>query len=64
MDEHDPTPEELSERERIQERASRDAAAEAGSEGEARTQLRRAEKARYLRERLDEQVDADRAQDR
>jgi hypothetical protein len=63
MDEHDLTPEELSERERSQERASRKAAAEADSEEEARTELRRAEKAGYLRQRLDEQAEADRAKD-
>ena len=61
MDEPDLTPEELSERERIQERASRAAASKADSEQEERTELRRADKARYLRERLEEQADADRA---
>ena len=59
-----PTPDELSERELEQERASREAASEAGSEAEARANLRRADKARYLREKLAQQRHADEEGDR
>jgi hypothetical protein len=58
------TPEELSEREREQERLSREAAAEAETEEEARANLRRADKAQYLREKLQEQKRADEDADR
>jgi hypothetical protein len=54
-----PTPDQLRERERAQERLSRAAAADAASEEEARAELRRADKARYLQEKLDEQTRAD-----
>ena len=60
----DPTPEELSERELEQEKLSRDVAADANSEDEARVNLRRADKAHYLREKLDEQARADEERDR
>lgn len=55
----DRTPEELSERELEQEELSRAAAVESESEEEARVNLRRAEKAHYLRRKLDEQARAD-----
>lgn len=55
----DPTPEQLSERERTQERVSREAAAGADSEQEARVNLRRAEKAEYLADKLQQQKRAD-----
>jgi hypothetical protein len=62
--EHDhPTPEELSERELVQEQASLEAARESDTEEEARVNLRRADKARYLREKLDEQTRADEGAD-
>ena len=56
---HEPTPEQLSERELEQEQLSREAAEDSESEEEARRNLRRAEKAGYLREKLDEQARAD-----
>ena len=61
---NEPTPEELSERELEQEQLSREAAKEAETEEEARLNLRRAEKAGYLREKLDEQARADEELDR
>lgn len=60
----DPTPEELSERELAQERLSREAAAAAETEADVRVNLRRADKARYLREKLEEQARADEELDR
>jgi hypothetical protein len=63
MDEDDPTPDELREREREQERAAREAVADADTEQEARVNLRRAEKAHYLREKLEAQERADRDHD-
>jgi hypothetical protein len=56
----DPTPVELREHERAQEQVSRAAAAAALTEDEARSELRRADKARYLQEKLAEQERADR----
>jgi len=67
MDGNDPahrTPEELSEHELEQEKLSREAASEAETEEEARVNLRRADKARYLREKLDQQARADEERDR
>jgi hypothetical protein len=67
MDGNDPahsTPEELSEREREQEKLSREAASGPETEEEARVNLRRADKARYLREKLDQQTRADEELDR
>jgi hypothetical protein len=67
MDGNDPderTPEELSQHELEQERVSREAAAHAETEEEARVNLRRADKARYLREKLQEQARADEELDR
>jgi len=63
-DPNHPTPEELGEHEREQERASRDAAEESESEEEARANLRRADKAHYLREKLEQQARADKDADR
>lgn len=57
-------PQKLSAHEREQERLAREAAAEAESDEEARVNLRRADKARYLREKLDEQQRADEERDR
>jgi hypothetical protein len=59
-DDCDPTPESLREHERVQEQVSREAAAAALTEDEARAELRRADKARYLQEKLAEQERADR----
>jgi hypothetical protein len=59
-----PTPEELSEHELEQEKLSREAASEAETDEEARVNLRRADKARYLREKLDQQARADEERDR
>jgi hypothetical protein len=67
MDGNDPghrTPEELSEHELEQEKLSREAASQAETEEEARVNLRRADKARYLREKLNEQARADEEQNR
>jgi hypothetical protein len=63
-DPNHPTPEELSEHELAQEKASRDAAEESESEEEARANLRRADKAHYLREKLEQQARADEDTDR
>ncbi|HET9124539.1 MAG TPA: hypothetical protein VFN65_06615 [Solirubrobacteraceae bacterium] len=57
-------PQKLSAHEREQERLAREAAAEAESDEEGRVNLRRADKARYLREKLDEQQRADEERDR
>jgi hypothetical protein len=67
MDDNDrahATPEELSERELEQEQLSREAAGASDTEEEARANLRRADKARYLREKLEEQARADEELDR
>jgi hypothetical protein len=58
-DSADPGRQELTERERAQERLAREAAADAETEEEARINLRRADKAQYLREKLEEQARAD-----
>jgi hypothetical protein len=60
----DPGPEELRERELEQERLSRAAASDAETDEQARVNLRRADKARYLREKLEEQARADEENDR
>jgi hypothetical protein len=60
MEGEDPTPERLSEQERL----SREAAADAGTEEEVRANLRRADKARYLQEKLRQQRRADEEADR
>ncbi len=52
--------EELKRRQLAQEQAARAALEEADSRAEAETQKRRAEKARYLREKLQERERADR----
>jgi hypothetical protein len=59
-DDSDPTPEALREHERAQEQVSRAAAAAALTDDEARAELRRADKAHYLQEKLAEQERADR----
>lgn len=58
-DQPHPTPEQLSEREREQERLSRQAADDADSDEQARANLRRADKAQYLRDKLQQQKRAD-----
>jgi hypothetical protein len=55
----DPTVEELRRRQAASERAARAAAQETEDEEEARLNDRRADKARYLREKLEEQEQAD-----
>jgi hypothetical protein len=52
--------EELKRRQLAQERAAREALEQADSRAEAETQQRRAEKARYIREKLQERERADR----
>jgi len=67
MDDNDPDergPDQLSEHELEQERLSREAAAQADTDEEAQVNLRRADKARYLREKLQEQARADEGRDR
>jgi hypothetical protein len=63
-DREDLTPAQLSEHELEQERLSREAAADAETEEEARVNLRRADKARYLSEKLQDQARADEEIDR
>jgi hypothetical protein len=60
MSDEEPTPDQLRERELAEERIARAAASDADSEEEARASLRRADKARYLREKLERQAEADR----
>ena len=59
-DDSNPTPAELKERERVHEEAARAAAAEAQTDEEAQAELRRADKAHYLQEKLEAQRQADR----
>ncbi len=59
MDQPDPTPEALLRRQQAQEQAERVAQADAASDETALTHQRRADKARYLREKLEAQSDAD-----
>jgi hypothetical protein len=59
MDEPEPTPEALRRRQQAQEEAERAAQADAPSEEKALTHERRADKARYLREKLEAQREAD-----
>ena len=56
----DPEPEELKEHQRDQERLERELIQEADSEAEADRHRRRADKAEYLRTKLEEQQRADR----
>lgn len=63
-DSADRTREELRERELEQEQASREAAKEADTVEETRINLRRAEKAHYLGEKLEQQARADEEADR
>jgi hypothetical protein len=56
----DPAPEELAADQERRERAERTQAAEAVSERETRAHERRADKAGYLREKLEEQAESDR----
>jgi hypothetical protein len=59
----DPTTEKLRLRQLAQERAEREALAQAHSEADAESHLRRADKASYLREKLEQQQQADREAD-
>lgn len=59
MDDDDPTTEELDRRQLQQEVAAREAEAEAETAAEADKHQRRADKARYLREKVLEQKQAD-----
>ena len=56
----DPTVDELRQRQLARERAAREELAEAETDEEAQTSARRADKARYLREKLEQQEQADR----
>ena len=56
----DPKPHELSQHQRDQEQVERDAIQDADSEAEAERHRRRADKAGYLRSKLEEQQRADR----
>jgi hypothetical protein len=58
-----PTTEKLRLRQLAQERAEREGLAQADSEADAEAHLRRAEKAGYLREKLERQQQADRESD-
>ena len=60
MNEDDPTVDELREQQLAQERVARAALADSHTEEEAQGNLRRADKARYLREKLEQQEQADR----
>lgn len=63
MDEPTPATEVLKRQQRAQELAEREALAVAEREAEAKKHARRADKARYLREKLEQQSQADRADD-
>lgn len=60
MTDEEPTVEELKQRQLAQELAERDALAHADTEADAEKHQRRADKARYLREKLQERQQADR----
>jgi hypothetical protein len=62
---HDPDAAELAERQRDQELAEREQLADADTDAEAQRHLRRADKARYLRQKLEQrkQADGEAAQD-
>jgi hypothetical protein len=60
MDEPTPTAEVLKRQQREQELAEREALTKAEQEAEAKKHERRADKARYLREKLEQQTEADR----
>ncbi|MDQ2895759.1 MAG: hypothetical protein M3Y09_08935 [Actinomycetota bacterium] len=62
MDEPEPTPEALQRRQQAHEEAERVAQADAVSDEQALIHERRAEKARYLREKLEAQRDADQSE--
>ena len=59
MDEYEPTTEVLKRRQLAQEKAEREAKETAVSDAGALTHERRADKARYLREKLEQQSRAD-----
>jgi hypothetical protein len=59
MSDDDLTPEDLAQRQREQEQAARRALDEAATEAEAKRLERQADKARYLREKLRQQEQAD-----
>ena len=58
MDDDDPTTEELRAIQEVREEQERERAAEAEAPAEARAAERRADKAAYLRDKLDEQAEA------
>ena len=60
MEHDDPTVEQLREQQLAHERSAREALADSQTEEEAQGNLRRADKARYLREKLEQQEQADR----
>jgi hypothetical protein len=60
MDEPTPATEVLKRQQREQELAEREALTKAEQEAEAKKHERRADKARYLREKLEQQTEADR----
>jgi hypothetical protein len=59
-DDHDGTPAELAANQDERERVERERAAEATDDRDARAHERRAEKAGYLRQKLEDQVEAER----
>ena len=63
VDEPKPSPEALQRQQRAQELAEREALDEADRRAEADQHERRADKARYLREKLEQQSQADRDAD-
>ncbi len=63
MDEPTPAAEVLKRQQREQELAEREALIRAEPEAEAKKHERRADKARYLREKLEQQTEADRTAD-
>jgi hypothetical protein len=63
MDEPTPATEDLKRQQRAQELAERAALTTAEREAEAKKHERRADKARYLREKLEQQTEADRTGD-
>jgi hypothetical protein len=60
MEEPTPATEDLKRQQRAQEVAEREALTKAEHEAEAKKHERRADKARYLREKLEQQTEADR----
>ncbi len=63
MNEPEPTPQALLRHQQVQEEAERAAQADAGTDDQALTHERRADKARYLREKLEAQTESDQSDD-